>query len=70
MCDCVGFLQIWSHIDRKKENAIFAPPQLCAAFVKQDDFGVDTPANVSTPNTKFERNRFKRSRDMRLQKLA
>ena len=33
-------------------------------------FAVDTPANVSTPHTKFEQNRFKRSRDMRLQKLA
>ena len=26
------------YIDRKKENAIFAPPQLCAALMKQDEF--------------------------------
>ena len=28
------------------------------------------PANVSTPHTKFKRHRFKRSRDIRLQKVA
>ena len=28
------------------------------------------PSNCSTPHSKFERNRFTRSRDMRLQKLA
>ena len=28
------------------------------------------PSNCSTPHSKFERNRFARSRDMRLQKLA
>ena len=33
-------------------------------------FAVETPANVSTQHTKFERNHFKYSRDMRLQKLA
>ena len=26
------------YIDRKKENAIFAPPYLCAALMKQDKF--------------------------------
>ena len=31
---------------------------------------MDMPSNCSTPHSKFERNRFKRSRDMRLQKLA
>ena len=31
------------------------------------NFAVYTPANFSTPHTKFERNRFKRSRDIRLQ---
>ena len=31
---------------------------------------MNTPSNFSTPHSKFERNRFKRSRDMRLQKLA
>ena len=38
--------------------------------MKQTIFAVDTPSNFSTPHSKFERNRFKRSRDMRLQKLA
>ena len=38
--------------------------------MKQDDFAVDIPSNCSTPHSKFERNRFARSRDMRLQKLA
>ena len=33
-------------------------------------FAVDTPSNFSIPHSKFERNRFKRSRDMRLQKLT
>ena len=33
-------------------------------------FAVDTPSTFSTPHSKFERNLFKRSRDMRLQKLA
>ena len=31
---------------------------------------VDTSANVSTSHTKFERNRFKLSQDIQLQKLA
>ena len=31
---------------------------------------MDMPPNCSTPHSKFERNRFARSRDMRLQKLA
>ena len=34
------------------------------------NFAVDTTANFSTPHSKFERNRFKRFRDMRLQNLA
>ena len=31
---------------------------------------MDIPSSCSTPHYKFERNRFKRSRDMRLQKLV
>ena len=38
--------------------------------MKQDNFSVDMPSNCSTPHSKFERNRFPRSRDMQLQKLA
>ena len=33
-------------------------------------FAVDMPSNFSTPHSKFEQNRFTRSRDIRLQKLA
>ena len=33
-------------------------------------FAVDMPTNISTSNNKFEQNHFKRSQDMRLQKLA
>ena len=33
-------------------------------------FAVDTPSSFSTPHSKLERNRFKRSQDMWLQKLA
>ena len=33
-------------------------------------FAVDTPANFSTPHSKFERDRFKHFRDIRFQTLA
>ena len=40
------------YIDRKKENVIFAPPWLCAAFIKHDDFccGHAHQFQYSTPN--------------------
>ena len=38
--------------------------------MKQDDFFCGHALQLQTPHSKFERNRFTRSRDMRLQKLA
>ena len=38
--------------------------------MKQADFCCGYASNCSTPHCKFERNRFTRSRDMRLHKLA
>ena len=57
------------YIDRKKTRF----SHLCSSVLplrNKTIFAVDTPANFSTPHTKFEQNRFKRSLDMRLQTLA